>query len=162
MFAPNQANWQKADWPHFSRDKTRLRKAEDHFLKGSGEFVGALKHLTASDQEQLTVDAMSAEAVTTSEIEGEILDRASVQSSIRRHFGLATGKRRVAPAEEGIARMMVDLYRSYAAPLSHEMLSSWAQGALCGSSVIPRSSRNDVVPGMLYGAAPWATNRCRP
>jgi Fic family protein len=88
-------------------------------------FVGTLKHLPQPDQEQLTVESISAEAVTTSEIEGEILDRASVQSSIRRQFGVATDNRRIRPAEEGISEMMVDLYRSFAEPLSDEMLSSW-------------------------------------
>ncbi len=80
-------NWQQPDWPSFSWDATRLRKAEEHFLVGTVVFAGTLKHLPASDKEQLTVEAISAEAVTTSEIEGEILDRASVQSSIRRQFG---------------------------------------------------------------------------
>jgi Fic family protein len=77
-------NWQQPDWPNFSWDKALLRKAEEHFLKGTGMFAGTLKHLGSADREQLLVEAISAEAVTTSEIEGEILDRASVQSSIRR------------------------------------------------------------------------------
>ena len=68
---------------------------------------------------------MSTEAVTSSEIEGEILDRSSVQSSIRRQFGLATDNRRVPAAEQGISEMMVDLYRSFADPLSDGMLFSW-------------------------------------
>jgi len=87
--------------------------------------TGTLKHLPQSEQEQLTIESISAEAVTTSEIEGEILDRASVQSSIRRQFGLASDNRRVKPAEEGVSEMMVDLYRSFAEPLSDEMLFSW-------------------------------------
>ena len=62
--------------------------------------------------QQLAVEALSTEAVTTSEIEGEILDRASVQSSIRKQLGLSVEERRVRPAEQGIAEMMVDLYRS--------------------------------------------------
>lgn len=118
-------NWQQPDWPDFSWDEARLRKAEEHFLVGAGMFVGTLKHLPHSDQEQLTVESMSAEAVTTSEIEGEILDRASVQSSIRRQFGLATDHRRIRAAEEGVSEMMVGLYRSFAEPLSDEMLFSW-------------------------------------
>lgn len=96
-------NWQLPDWPDFSWDKSRLRKAEEYFLVGAGVFGGTLKHLPESDQQQLTIEAISTEAVTTSEIEGEILDRAGVQSSIRRQFGLATDKRRIAPAEEGIS-----------------------------------------------------------
>ena len=66
-------NWQQPDWPNFSWDAPRLRKAEEHFLVGTGVFAGAVKHLPASDQEQLTIEAMSTEAVTSSEIEGEIL-----------------------------------------------------------------------------------------
>jgi len=118
-------NWQQPDWPNFFWDEARLRKAEQHFLVGAGVFAGTLKHLPQSDQEQLTIEAMSTEAVTSSEIEGEILDRASVQSSIRRQLGLAADKRRIAPAEEGISEMMVDLYRSFAEPLSDAMLFSW-------------------------------------
>ena len=92
---------------------------------GTGEFSGTLKHLSPPDREQLTVEAISAEAVTTSEIEGEILDPASVQSSIRRQFGLAADNRRVPAAEQGISEMMVDLYRSFAEPVSDEILFSW-------------------------------------
>lgn len=47
---------------------------------------------------------MSTEAVTTSEIEGEILDRASVQSSLRKQLGLATDERRGALVREGERR----------------------------------------------------------
>src|SRR5450755_897152 len=118
-------NWQKPDWPNFSWNDHRLRKAEQHFLVGTAMFAGAIKYLAPVDREQLTVEAIGTEAVTTSEIEGEILDRASVQSSIRRQLGLETDNRRVKPAEQGIAEMMVDLYRSFAKPLSGEMLFAW-------------------------------------
>jgi len=120
-------NWQQPDWPNFSWNQARLRKAEEHFLLSTGMLAGTLKYLPQFDQQQLTVESISAEAVTTSEIEGELLDRASVQSSIRRQFGLATDNRRVRPAEEGISEMMVDLYRSFAQPLSDKTLFSWHQ-----------------------------------
>lgn len=106
-------NWEKPDWPHFSWDKKRLAKSEEQFLLATGIFTGVVKHLEADDRDQLTVDAMSTEALTTSEIEGEILDRASVQSSIRKELGLATDKRKAKPSEQGIAEMMVDLYRRF-------------------------------------------------
>jgi Fic family protein len=125
-------NWQRPGWPRFSWDVARLRKVEEHFLQQSGVVAGIFKHLGAEDREQLTVDAISAEALTTSEIEGEILDRASVQSSIRKQFGLESGNRKVKPAEQGIAGMMVDLYRSFAEPLSEERLLDWHRTLMKG------------------------------
>lgn len=68
--------------------------------------MGTVKHLLPADQEQLVVEAMSLEAVTTSEIEGETLDRASVQSSIRKQLGFAADNVRVKPVEQGIAEMI--------------------------------------------------------
>ena len=118
-------NWQQADWPKFTWNDSRLSRAEEQFLLGSGVFLGTVKHLADDDRELLAVEAMSSEAVTTSEIEGEILNRDSVQSSIRRQLGLATDSRKVEPAEQGIGEMMVDLYRSFAAPLDHATLFAW-------------------------------------
>jgi Fic family protein len=118
-------NWQKPDWPRFSWDAARLRKAEERFLMAAGTFAGVVKHLRVPDQDQLTLETISAEAVTTSEIEGEILDRDSVQSSIRKQLGLSADHRRARPGEEGIAEMMVDLYRTSAAPLTAGMIFAW-------------------------------------
>jgi Fic family protein len=126
-------NWQKPDWPNFRCDRTRLEKAENQFLVSGGVFVGTVRHLRKEELDQLTIEAMSTEAVTTSEIEGEILDRASVQSSLRKQLGLATDERRVRPAERGIAEMMLDLYRSFAEPLSAEMLFRWHRLVMSGS-----------------------------
>src|SRR5882762_9007333 len=118
-------NWQQPDWPTFQWDQVRLEVAEKQFLVNGGVFVGTVRHLGTEERDQLTIEAMSTEAVTTSEIEGEILDRASVQSSIRKQLGLTMDERRVRPAEQGIAEMMVDLYRSFSTPLSPEMLFRW-------------------------------------
>ena len=118
-------NWQQPDWPDFSWKQERLLKAEALFLVEAGEYAGTAKHLGAEDREQLTVEVMSTEAVTTSEIEGEILDRPSVQSSIRRQLGLATDHRKVGAAEQGVSEMMVDLHHTCAEPLSHDMLFRW-------------------------------------
>lgn len=118
-------NWQQPDWPDFTWNSSRLAKAEERFLLASGVFLGTVKHLDAEDRDRLTVEAMSDEAVTTSQIEGEILDRDSVQSSIRRQLGLASDGRRVKPAEQGIAEMMVDLYRHFDAPLEDATLFAW-------------------------------------
>src|SRR5882762_7866517 len=101
-------------------------------MSGIPPATQTVKHLAKEDVQQLRVEAMSTEAVTTSEIEGEILDRASVQSSIRKQLGLTVEERRVRPAEQGIAEMMVDLNGSFREPLSRETLFRWHKMIVSG------------------------------
>jgi Fic family protein len=133
-------NWQSPDWPNFKWDHAQIAAAEEQFLLGAGIAIGTLKHLGKDERDQLMVELMSDEAMTTSAIEGEVLNRASVQSSILRQLGLASPeKRRVMPAEQGIAEMMVDLYRSFSQPLSEEILFNWHRMVTSG-----RSDLNDI------------------
>ena len=118
-------NWQQADWPHFTHDSEALRDLEAAFQHRSGVLQGALKHLSEDDRSQLTIDLISEEAVKTSEIEGALLNRDSVQSSISRQFGFRSDTRRVPPAEQGVADMMVDLYRTFDQRLTHKRLYEW-------------------------------------
>ena len=92
-------NWQQSDWPIFTWDRARLEIADRQLLVGGGVLLGAVKHLGSEEQDELKIEAMSSEALTTSEIEGQILDRASVQSSIRKQMGLETDGHRVGPVE---------------------------------------------------------------
>jgi Fic family protein len=118
-------NWEKPEWPEFTYDAAALEPLEKRFLLHSGEFIGAFKHVGPEDQDMLKIELISDEALKTSEIEGEILDRDSVQSSLRQQFGLGTDNRRVPPAERGIAEMMVDLYRTFGDSLAHETMFAW-------------------------------------
>lgn len=118
-------NWQQADWPELSYDAGALEPLERQFLLHSGEFIGAFKHVGENDRDMLKIELISNEALKTSEIEGEILNRDSVQSSLRQQFGLRTDPRRIPAAERGIAWMMADLYRGFAAPLAHETMFAW-------------------------------------
>lgn len=118
-------NWLLKNWPHFKYDKDLLSELEFKFLQNNGTLVGVLKHFNNKDREDFLVDILSNEAIKTSEIEGEYLDRDSVQSSIKRNLGLSLDKRKVPPAEYGIAEMMVDLYLNYNQPLTHEILFEW-------------------------------------
>ncbi len=118
-------NWQQPDWPNFTYDSAKLVEFERHLLFNAGILFGAFKHLDEADKQQVTIELISNEAIKTSAIEGEYLDRDSLQSSICRQFGFKTDSRKVSPAEQGIAEVMVDLYQNFAAPLSHNMLHTW-------------------------------------
>ncbi len=125
-------NWQQPDWPEFRWDGRTLAKAEAAFLRGVGVLVGSAKHLDDDTRQQLLVDAMSVEALTTSEIEGEMLNRASVQSSIQRQLGLLSDRRKVQPAEQGISELMVTLYRGVDEVLTEDHLFSWHRMIVAG------------------------------
>jgi Fic family protein len=118
-------NWQQDDWPEFRWDHRKLTRAEALFAEHAGVVIGASKHLSTDERDSLTIELMSREAVDTSAIEGEPIDRDSVQSSIRKHLGLHSDHRRVSAAEAGIAEMMVDLYEQPAIPLTESALFRW-------------------------------------
>lgn len=132
-------NWQQADWPSFSYDNAKLEELETQFLKQSGVVVGALKHIGQNAKNDLIIDLISTEAVKTSEIEGEFLNRDSVQASIRRNFGLDAANNRATPAEQGIAEMMTALYNSYDNDLSDGVLFGWHKMLTSG-----RNDLNDI------------------
>lgn len=129
-------NWEQPDWPIFSYDSEALAPLEQQFLMQSGEFVGACKHIGLGDQETLKIELISEEAVKTSEIEGEILNRDSVQSSLRHQFGLGAEKSGIGAAERGISEMMVDLYRNFGTPLDHATIFAWHRMLLSGDKTI--------------------------
>lgn len=118
-------NWQHNKWPHFTYDATALSALEYRFSQNSGTVIGTLKHVGEKEKEQFIIEILVNEALKTSEIEGEYLNRDSIQSSIKNNLGLVVDKRKVPPAEYGISEMMVDLYRNYNRALTHRQLFQW-------------------------------------
>ena len=125
-------NWQQKHWPNFTYDAGQLEPLEREFALLLGTVTGAMKHLEAQEKDRIVVQLLSTEGGKTAEIEGELLDRDSVQSSIRRKLGLSTVKRNVQPAEAGMAEMMVAVYRQYAAPLTRGELDAWNAALMQG------------------------------
>jgi Fic family protein len=129
-------NWEQTDWPEFSYDSKTLEVLERRFLRQSGEFTGVFRHVGADDKNALRIELISEEAVKTSEIEGEILNRDSVQSSLRHQFGLAPEGSNIPAAERGIASMMTDLYERFARPLDEATLFAWHNHLMSGDKSI--------------------------
>jgi Fic family protein len=127
-------NWQKKGWPQFCYHKAGLEKFEATFLRQAGVIIGTTQHMDEDEKSLLVVDIISNEAFKTSEIEGEYLNRQSVQSSIRRNFGLKTSDKNISPAEQGIAKMMVGLYQDFSKPLTHKRLFDWHAMLMSGRS----------------------------
>jgi Fic family protein len=69
---------------------------------------------------------LTEDVLKSSEIEGKILDKDQVRSSIARRLGMDIGA--LAPADrhiEGMVEMMLDATRKYAEPLTDERLFTW-------------------------------------
>ncbi len=118
-------NWQQTEWPKFTYNDALVADIESKFRFESGHFLGAYSHVSNSDRDNLMIALISDESLKTSEIEGISLNRDSLQSSIRREFGLAYDHRSIPPAEQGIATMMRSLYLTYNHPLTHALLFKW-------------------------------------
>ena len=129
-------NWEQPDWPNFVYNSKALEPLERQFLLQSGEFTGVFRHAGANDKDALRIELISEGAVKTSEIEGEILNRESVQSSLRHQFGLGPESPDIPPAERGIARMMADLYEHFADPLADATVFAWDGLLLSGDRSI--------------------------
>ena len=151
-------NWQQEQWPKFSFDEKRIENFEKDFIHKSGILLGALKYIDSKEKEELQIELITQEALKTSAIEGEILDRDSVQFSLKKHFGLQQDtlatRKRITGAEAGIAEMMVDLYTNFAKDLKETDLFAWNNMILekANNSGKYRSSEDDpmqVVSGSI-------------
>ncbi len=120
-------NWQRPNWPHFDYDPAILQGREERFKLESSKLIGATSIITEEQQQGFMIDLMSEEALKSSGIEGELLNRDSVASSLLRQFGFAPeySDHRANDKEKGIAALMIDNYHSYDQPLTHELLFRW-------------------------------------
>ncbi|MBU1697180.1 MAG: Fic family protein, partial [Proteobacteria bacterium] len=133
-------NWQQDDWSNFSYDKKKLTSLENDYTKESGICIGVMRHLSKEDLDEFRIEIICNEALKTSEIEGEFLDRDSLQSSICKEFGV--GEKylhgNIKPEEAGIAMMMKDLYTDFNSPLTNETLLAWHDKLLNGKTDLER------------------------
>lgn len=127
-------NWQQKDWPEFKYD---LREIEDTlfaFAEKVGQVSGLMKGLPEDTQTETIIDMMVSEAIKTSEIEGETLNRKDVISSIRNNLGFNQNLEQVRDKKaEGAAELMIDVRDSYAEVLTQKKLFSWHRMIMKGS-----------------------------
>lgn len=127
-------NWQRPDWPHFRFDLRGIEADLLAFAQRSGELHGTWQMLPGETRNEALVDTMIAEAVQSSAIEGEFLDRQDVMSSIRNHLGLNAAPERIRDrASGGAGQLEVLVRRTWRRPLTPAALFSWHRLLLGGS-----------------------------
>lgn len=119
-------NWQRPEWPCFRYELSPLETDLYAFAEKSGLVGGMLKALPEKGQTQAIVDVMIAEAIKTSEIEGEYLSRPDVTSSIRNQVGLNPQPEPIKDlAAKGAAELMVAVRETWNERLTRKTLFSW-------------------------------------
>lgn len=118
--------WELPEWPRFRWDDARLAEPLGVAHRKEGWLLGSMARLGFDLKLTAEIEAITEEALKSSEIEGELLNRESVRSSVARRLGvpdaaLAPEDRRV----EGIVAITLDATRNYTRPLTRERLLSW-------------------------------------
>ena len=127
-------NWQRDDWPSFQYDLGEMQDLLFRFAEKTGRVDGQLSALPESLQTETIVDLMVAEAIKSSEIEGEMLSRPDVMSSIKNNLGLNVEPTRVGDRRaEGIAELMVCVRNNFNRALSQKMLFEWHSMLMMGA-----------------------------
>jgi Fic family protein len=115
-----------ADWPNFQWDQTALAGKLAVVRHRQGRLIGRMEGLGFPLRTRAVLETLTQDVLKSSEIEGEILDRDQVRSSIARRLGVDIGG--ITPADrevEGIVEMMLDATQKYDEALTVERLFGW-------------------------------------
>ena len=118
-------NWKLPNWPRFNYNSEKIVHQERQFLLEIGSKYAFIKSMGEQEYNQFIIEILSWEGLESSKIEGEILDRESLQSSIKRHFGLNVDRKPEINKESAMATLLCQVYESFNEPLTHEMLWQW-------------------------------------
>ena len=116
-----------ADWPQFHWSRESLAEQLAAVRHRQGRLIGRMEGLGLKLRAEATLRTLTEEVVKSSEIEGEILNKDQVRSSLAR-IASASRSARLMPADrnvEGIVEMILDATEKYDAPLTAERLFGW-------------------------------------
>ncbi|MBC7681784.1 MAG: DUF4172 domain-containing protein, partial [Ferruginibacter sp.] len=118
--------WQRPDWPQWRFDGAALAAPLAQVHRAQGLLMGRMAALGLAQRDQATLQVLTQEVITTSAIEGELLNLDAVRSSIARRLGVDIGA--LAPADrhvDGVVDMVLDATQQFAQPLDAERLFGW-------------------------------------
>ena len=119
--------WQHVDWPKFFWDdsKTNPFLTQARFIQG--KLLGMVQAFNSDIQTEISTQALADEMITTSAIEGELLDRDSVRSSIAHRLGLVNAgiSAKFDRYIEGLLNVLLDATNNYNVPLTQTRLKAW-------------------------------------
>ena len=118
-------NWQHKNWPEFKFDSASIDKELMRFMLKAGELKGILSALPKDISTETIIQIMVTEAIKTSEIEGEIINRIDVMSSIRKNLGLHISQEPKDKNAIGLSLLLIDVRNTYTQPLTESKILEW-------------------------------------
>jgi Fic family protein len=113
-------------WPGVRWDEGRIARRLAPVRHRQGRLIGRMEALGFPLRAEAVLATLTEDVLKSSEIEGEILDRDQVRSSIARRLGLDIGALTSADRNvEGVVEMMLDATQNFAEPLTDERLFAW-------------------------------------
>ena len=114
------------DWPRFRWKQERLAERISDVRHRQGRLIGRMESLGFPFRAEAVLQTLTEDVLKSSEIEGEILDRDQVRSSLARRLGMDIGGLTAADRHvEGVVEMMLDATQRYDVPLTSERLFAW-------------------------------------
>jgi Fic family protein len=117
---------QLKDWPEFYWDESAVLTRLVTVRNLQGLLLGRVEGLGFSLKSETTLNTLISDVLKSSEIEGEVLDRNQVRSSIARKLGMDIAG--LVPADkevEGVVEMMLDATQSFRKRLTATRLYGW-------------------------------------
>jgi Fic family protein len=117
---------QRRDWPRFRWDQAGLADHLAAVRHRQGRLIGRMEAIGFRLREEAVLETLTQDVLKSSEIEGEVLARNQVRSSIARRLGLDIGA--LAPSDrrvEGVVEMMLDATQKFQDPLTEDRLFGW-------------------------------------
>lgn len=118
--------YEHKNWPNFTWENTILSPMLADIRYRQGQLLGRMKTLGFPLKKEASLTMLTNDTVTSSAIEGDILDLKEVRSSIARRLGIPIAG--LVPASrhvEGVVEMMLDATQKFATPLSKKRLFGW-------------------------------------
>jgi len=150
--------WQQSDWPHFRWQAETLAPLLRACQQAQGQLLGMAGAIAGDAQAEGELDTLLQNIITSSAIEGERLNVASVRSSLARRLGVAPNENaHTTPRSEGLAQLMLDATQGYDAPLDMPRLLHWhewlfpRQEALLGHPIRVGSLRGEEPMQVVSG-----------
>ncbi len=114
------------NWPKFSWDQETLSELLIQLRHQQGKLIGGMESIGFNDRDATVLSTLTQDVVKSSEIEGEILDKTLVRSSVARHLGMeSVAINKKDKQIDGIVEMMLDATQHFEKPLNKERLFEW-------------------------------------